>query len=58
MAEKWTVWWQGSGPQRGAHIMRLTPSGLGYASEVAYLGDKSHELAHEIVSQHNEQPSQ
>lgn len=54
-AEKWIVYWHGSGPQRGSHIMRLRPCGYGYDGEIAYLGAESHELADEIVRLHNQE---
>jgi len=49
----WAVWWQGSGPQRGDHLMLKTESGLGYAEEIAYIGDQHHDAAHAIVNAHN-----
>ncbi len=56
MKTKWIVWWQGSGPSRGSHIMQLTNSGLGYDGAIAYLGADSHDLAREIVENWNESP--
>ncbi|SKA20259.1 hypothetical protein [Consotaella salsifontis] len=53
VAGEWIEWWQGSGPERGDHIMRLKPSGLGYAGEVAYIGDQHHDAAGAIVAAHN-----
>ena len=56
MKKNWTVWWQGSGPMKGSHIMQLTPSGLGYDGSIAYLGEDSHALACEIVENWNQSP--
>lgn len=50
---KWAVWWQGSGPQRGDHIMIMSAYDMGYGSELAYLGDQHHDAAHTIVDAHN-----
>lgn len=49
----WRVWWQGSGPQRGDHIMLASGYDLGYAREIAYLGDQHHEAARALVELHN-----
>lgn len=50
---KWIVWWQGSGPARGDHIMLMTAYDMGYARELAYLGDQHHDAAHALVNAHN-----
>lgn len=50
----WAVWWQGSG-DRGDHIMEVTQSGLGYARELAWIGDQHHVEAGALVAEHNEQ---
>ncbi|WP_203422889.1 hypothetical protein [Sinorhizobium sp. BG8] len=49
----WRVWWQGSGPQRGDHIMLASRFDLGYEREIAYLGDQHHEAASALVHLHN-----
>lgn len=50
----WKVWWQVSG-ERGDHIMEVTQSGLGYARELAWIGDQHHDQAGALVAEHNEQ---
>lgn len=42
----WKVWWQGSGPQRGDHVMCGR-------EEIAYLGDQNHDAVGELVRRHN-----
>ncbi len=49
----WRVWWQGSGPQRGDHIMTASKYDIGYGRELAYLGDQHHEAASLLVQLHN-----
>ena len=49
----WRVWWHGSGPQRGDHIMLASRYDLGYEREIAYLGDQHHEAASALVHLHN-----
>lgn len=51
--DDWLVWWQGSGPLRGDHVMRTGPHYSGYAGEVAYLGDQHHKAVGELVAEHN-----
>lgn len=54
VTERWGVWWHGSGPERGDHVMVMTPSGAGYARELAYLGDQHHDQVGQLVREHNE----
>ncbi len=48
---KWTIWWQGSGPDRGDHVME--DNGLGHGDEIAYIGDKHHSEVEKLVASHN-----
>lgn len=57
---RWILWWQGSGPQRGTHVMELTGYDMNYAREIAYLGnpgtdenDPRHVEAEKMVREHN-----
>ena len=49
----WRVWWHGSGPQRGDHIMLASRFDLGYERDIAYLGDQHHEAVSALVYLHN-----
>lgn len=58
---RWILWWQGSGPKRGTHVMELTARDMSYAREIAYLGaggenaqqDGLHDQAEIMVREHN-----
>lgn len=52
---RWLIWWHGSGPQRGTHVMELAKNDLGYSGEIAYLGDSEEAKAgaEKLVANHN-----
>jgi hypothetical protein len=58
---RWAIWWQGSGPQPGMHVMELTGHDLSYSREIAYLGagvdkpqqDHMHAEVEKLVREHN-----
>lgn len=49
----WILWWQGSGPQKGDHIMEMDEHDLGYEGEVAWIGQVHHDEADIIIREHN-----
>jgi hypothetical protein len=59
--KRWGIWWQGSGPQRGTHVMEMARFDLSFSREIAYLGaggenpqqEGLHDQAEAMVQEHN-----